>query len=440
MTKKSSEPKTVEEFLAEFFQRIEENSNSTPTGHGSFRSRHKPGSIENGVLGSMESIELTQPEEDGRVNLALAMRTDLRFEHLDDKKIAEATWNVAFDRYFGHPGGDESGFLAAYERQPQARTCNFWVLDLWVPAKIEALGVTISPAGLAEPEVDTSDPPGSVISIPVVGTDPSKMRDRAQSHAEEALKRMRIVLDKEQWVTRQELLFSLSHNHWFSDGGGGWRTPPDAAFGMHLDESQVSRLLADDLVALPIDVDPSHKVQQQINIAIGWLDRATFATDPMIATLYRIFAFEALFTKRKKNRGGLARLITRRRATLGLMVEGGVIEQTAPPRLYKLVRSEAVHGEAVSIDQKAADRFGQDARRAVVEYIRFVMENGFTQRHEVLDAIDNSPNREVAIRILKSHDPTFWADPGESAVISRMLRSSGRALLDLANRIERGQK
>lgn len=359
------------------------------------------------------TMALDGDQERARVALVETMLEDLRFEHLKKSAADKLSWDFAYACEQPAEDVDPAGLIWDSAAEPEDRTCWFWIPGMTVPGPMEFSGVAIT-------SVQEHSPPdrfakrvegGAVIGVPCHGTNPSNMRDRARQIAEIALQRLRIALDEEYWILPQHLMFEISEFHWFDTGGTGFRRDARLAIPVEIEPAQVTRFEQQPLLQLP--VVPTSEIEEQIAIAVGWVDRASFSADPVVATLFRFFALEALFTKRRESMG-LKRIIARRCATLSREVESGYMNPLPMPHLYDQVRSQAVHGEEPhQLSEKSAKFVKGLTAKALSEYMTFASANGFQHRWEVLNALDNSEHRTLLIEGLKRHDPKTWENKGE---------------------------
>ena len=76
----------------------------------------------------------------------------------------------------------------------------------------------------------------------------------------------------------------------------------DVAYPLEL-SSDLTSVLATAVAGLS-PTATKKSINEKALLAVGWLDRAVFTSDPLVATLYRFFALEALFgeaSDRRKN-------------------------------------------------------------------------------------------------------------------------------------------
>jgi len=150
---------------------------------------------------------------------------------------------------------------------------------------------------------------------------------------------------------------------------------------------------------------------------VGWLDRAVFTSDPLVATLYRFFALEALLGDSSdglKN-GPLAL----RQMTLSAIATGHFRHPDDTFLAYKEVRSFAVHGEAApAVASQQASDFAWAVRDTLDQYITIANQHGFTKRRELMDLLDNYPSRDELIVWIREHGSDKWGEYLDSITAS----------------------
>ena len=138
-----------------------------------------------------------------------------------------------------------------------------------------------------------------------------------------------------------------------------------------------------------------------------WLDRAVFTADPLVATLFRFFALEALLGKaseRLKN-GPLAL----RQMTLSRIATGTFRHPDDTFLQYDQLRSYAVHGEvAPVVTTEQANDFAWAVRDTLDQYLTVASENGFIKRGQLLDLLDTYPGRDALIDWIRAHGSGEW--------------------------------
>jgi len=153
--------------------------------------------------------------------------------------------------------------------------------------------------------------------------------------------------------------------------------------------------------------EPINDVERKADVALGWIERAIFTDDPLVALLYRFFALEALLGD--KSSGLKGKQLAFRRATLSHAVTGGFRHPEIALWLYDEVRNNAVHGESMpDVDEEAADRFASDVQAALQEYLTFARSQGLSRRSQLTRALDTHPDRQQLVDWLRDSGGPRW--------------------------------
>jgi hypothetical protein len=166
----------------------------------------------------------------------------------------------------------------------------------------------------------------------------------------------------------------------------------------------------------------STAVKKSINekalLAVQWLDRAVFTADPLVATLFRFFALEALLgsaSDRLKN-GPLAL----RQMTLSRIATGYFRHPDNTLLQYDQVRSFAGHGEvAPPVTPEQASNLAWAVRETLDQYLTVANAHGFTRRKQLLDLLDSYPGRDDLIAWIREHGSHEWTDYLHTITASR---------------------
>jgi hypothetical protein len=223
-----------------------------------------------------------------------AIAADERFEHLVPAKdlIREFAEDCAADGQADHV----KAFMECYGQDADTRVCYFGVESLRVSQAAAVAGIQVLPPD--DPEIpDTNplfklDPFASVAAVPVTGTNDVQMAARARKLAEHALRVLRIALRQNIGLHPEQLRFRLGASHAFAGGGGGWEMHGDVALLFDL-PPDLTLILAAPVAGLPPTASRK-SINEKALLAVEWLDRAVFTSDPLVATLFRFFALEAL--------------------------------------------------------------------------------------------------------------------------------------------------
>ena len=232
-------------------------------------------------------------------------------------------------------------------QQATQRICYFGVESLNVKHPAQVASIRLLP--LDDPEIPADNPLlradqriTSYAAVPVTGTSTVQMAARAREVAGHALHVLRIALRQSSpGLNAKQLRFRLGTLHSFADGSGGLHQPDDAAYPLEL-LTDLAPILAAPVMALP-PVAAKKSVDEKALLAVAWLDRAVFTADPLVATLFRFFALEALLGDSSDGlKNGLLAL---RQMTLSRFATGHFRHPDDTFLQYEQVRSYAVHGE-----------------------------------------------------------------------------------------------
>jgi hypothetical protein len=239
------------------------------------------------------------------------------------------------------------------------------------------------------------------------------MAARARKLAEHALRVLRIALRQaSHGLNPQQLRFRLGISHAFPEGAGGWQRHDDAALPLEL-PADMAPILAAPVAGLP-PTAAKKSINEKGLLAVEWLDRAVFAPDPLVATLFRFFALEALLgdTSEDLKSGPLAL----RQMTLSRIATGYFRHPDDAFLQYDQVRSHAVHGEVTpAVTAEQASLFAWAVRDTLDQYLTVAHEHGFTRRKQLLDLLDIYPGREDLITWIRAHASEDAADQAKGA-------------------------
>lgn len=133
------------------------------------------------------------------------------------------------------------------------------------------------------------------------------------------------------------------------------------------------------------------------HVAMEWIERAAFAGDPLIETLYHFFGLEALLGDKSEGIKGPS--LAFRQMILDHLVNGYFHDPGPTPLRYDEVRSAAVHGEHVeTVSAAEANNFGIAVRHTLLGYLQLANENSWTKRSELLTALDHSVDRQEFLK------------------------------------------
>ena len=349
-----------------------------------------------------------------------AIAADDRFEHLVpvEDLIRQFAADCAADRSTDHV----RAFMEQHGQEATERPCYFGVEHLSVKEPMEVAGIRLLPLG--DPEIPDTNPllktdktiTGYVVAR-VAGTNDVMMATRARELVEHAFRVMRIALRQtSNGLNPEQLRFRLGTSYAFADKGGGWHRHDDIAYPLNLSSSELPPVLATAVVKLP-PTATKKSINEKALLAVGWLDRAVFTTDPLVATLFRFFALEALLgnvSDRLKN-GPLAL----RQMTLSHIATGRFRLPDNTFLAYDQVRSFAVHGEvAPTVTPEQASHFAWAVRDTLDQYLTVAEKRGFARRRQLLDLLDNHPDRDVLIAWIRENGSEEWSEYLDSLTAS----------------------
>jgi hypothetical protein len=354
-------------------------------------------------------LQLTQEHLDLMEAAERAVAADERFEHLvpAEDPIRELMADSLTDRKTNHV----TVFMKRHGQEATERVCYFGVEFLRIEQPAEVAGIRFLP--LDDPEIPETNPlfkldktiTGYAVAR-VTGTNDVLMAARARELAEHGLRVLRTALRQTySSLNPQQLRFRLGTSYAFADHGGGWRAHDDVAYPLEL-LPDLTLVLATAIADLP-PTATKKSIYEKALLAMGWLDRAVFASDPLVATLYRFFALEALLGDSSdglKN-GPLAL----RQMTLSAIATGGFRNPDNTFLAYKDVRSFAVHGETEPpVTPRQAGSFERAVRETYDQYLTVAKEQGFTKRRQLLQMLDHYEGRDELIAWIREHGSAEW--------------------------------
>jgi hypothetical protein len=340
-----------------------------------------------------------------------ALLGDIRFEYLD-KEVDGVVWNFAVRAYFDKTSDHVPEFVTDNAHEPVETTCYIPIEYLRVDAETSALGITLLP--VTDPRVPPAGfgftldrPVASIAAVRVVGTNYSLMADRARMQAQHALRLLRVALREHLGIDDHQLRFRAATAYAFAERHGGWERPPDTAYELEYGGELITVVEGQLVSELPFQV--STRLQKKAVLATQWLERALFATEPLVALLYTFFALEAVLGD--KSAGLKAHSLVFRRAMLGQATGAGFVNPSETFLLYDRVRSAAVHGEdAPEVAWKDTKSFAWDVRRALSEYLSYAKAKGFTRPSQLIAALDTHVDRPQMILWLRINGGPDWSE------------------------------
>lgn len=344
---------------------------------------------------------------------------DLRFEHME-RSLEKELWRFVCKAYLDPKNDFVGRFVDTHARQPKELICYIPVEFLKVTSPVHVFGMQLLPLGdsripPARWRFKLDAPVASVLAIPVMGTNHGRMADRAENVARHALRLLRIGLREHMGITNRQLRFRLGEAYSFDEGASGSQAAADTAYELEINQELVQ--LAEDQPVAQVPLEPRTDVDEKAAIAARWMERAWFATEPLVALLYLFFALEALLGD--KSEGLKAHGLAFRQAILSAAVTGHFTHPNETYFLYDRVRSGAVHGEdAPDVNWDTVNSFATTVRWTLSHYLTFTRANGITRRGRLLKALREHPERPKLTEWLTAvggpHWQTYFSEPGDS--------------------------
>lgn len=336
---------------------------------------------------------------------------DERFEHLD-KEADNVVWRFACRAALDRSSDHVPSFIAEHAQAPRTMECHFPVEGLRATQERTLPHGVLRP--LDAPEVPTEQgwfslapPVGSVLAVPATGTHPRRMAERAGVVADHQLRVLRLAMREHRGVGEIQLRFRRSMSYSFGGAMTGWKRPADSGVDVELGDEVLDLARSTKIFDIPVE-SPS-KIERNARIALRWLERGVLATDPLEGTLFFFFGLEALLAKKSDKKK--AAVLAFRRAMLSTAIDGHFSSPERTHNLYVTVRSAAVHGSvARDVSEQAAEEFGWDVRRVLVEYLQFAEAHGFVKPSQLLQALDEHPDRTELMANLKEFWGGAWLD------------------------------
>jgi hypothetical protein len=214
-----------------------------------------------------------------------------------------------------------------------------------------------------------------------------------------------VALRQHRGINDWQLRFRLSGDYAFSNHGGGWSARPDSAWELGLRPELVELAMSQPVAGLPLE--PSTDIERKADVAIRWLERARFASEPIIAMLYLFFGLEALLGDTSE--GLKAPALAFRQAMLSHVVAQGFTHPNETFFLYDQIRSGAVHGEDVpSVFPDDVRRFDWAVRTTLNEYLTYAKAEGFTRRSRLVKGLEAHPDRPKLMSWLRTNGGDAW--------------------------------
>ncbi len=359
------------------------------------------------ILGRIEAEALSRAKT--------MLEEDLRFEHLGgqvadplQRKMNRFASQCAVAPSKNHV----PAFVAENEQAPEERICFLGVEFLEVKEPFELFGLRLLPTDHEEIPDSTTwfsvDPPvGSVLAVPVKGTNLALMKDRASAMAERSLRTLRIGLREDRELNPLQFRFRLSEGYSFGGKLAGWETSPDARWEVTLDRELLT--MAESQAVADLAQEPRNDLQRHAARAMSWIEDSMIEADPLKSLLFLFFALEAMLGD--SSEGLKAHGLAYRRTLLSQATKESFTDPGRASFLYAEVRSAAVHGEEaqpVSDDMWGALLW--DVRPALNEYLELAAREGFQTRRRMLRYLRGHPDRPRLDDRLLEFDEETWKD------------------------------
>jgi hypothetical protein len=352
----------------------------------------------NPVTGENTLVAFRRDEWNRAVDARESLENDLRFEYLH--KPGVQIEEFVTDCIFKNKETNVGAFVAAHAREPQTRICYLPIESLKVAEPLEVLGVNLLPVD--DPSLPSDDllfkpreTAGSVAKVFAFGTDQSLMVGRAREEVSHALRVMRIAFRAERQLHERQLRFKLGSSYALDNGGAGAHTPLDTAWGLDV-IPYLADLAATQLIA-SAHAKPLTNIDRRVDVAIRWMERATFEPDRLLGILFLFFALESLIGDKA---GDLkAGPLSFRQMMLSHIVEGHFTNPITTFDFYQVTRSDAVHGESISeVEESMYEQFSSTMLGSLNQYMEIAHREGFTSRRQMRDYLDGHPDRPLLIK------------------------------------------
>jgi hypothetical protein len=348
-------------------------------------------------------LNLNREQDSALLRAQEALLSDPAFEHLANQ-AADRVWYLACQSGLDKKTDFVGPFVAEHFKEPESRNVFVTVEHLKVSAPHAFLGVRFLPVD--SPEIPGRPGParllidpqvGSVAVVEVSGTDRERMGERARARVAHVLRLLRIALREHRSINDRQLRFRLGRSHSAVDFMSA-RTHPEAGWELELRDELID--LANQVEVTQLPFQPVTDVEQKADLATRWMERAWLTGEPLVALLFLFFALEALLGKKSDTHKG--EHLAFRQTMLSHIVIGGFTNPNTTFLLYEDVRSAAVHGEkAPPITWSLVQSFALTVRWALSHYLRFARERGFTKRGQILQALEEHPERLQLIAWLR---------------------------------------
>jgi hypothetical protein len=351
--------------------------------------------------GLMVSGAMTLSESSAAEQVARMLEIDIRYEHLDKPK--DAVYDL-LARLAAEPTSDGfRWFRTKFSKPPQRRTCFLPVKHLSITEPFALFGIDLLPVGSALiPEerflMTLEAPVGCVAMVAVEGTNTEKMRDRARKTTNRALRLLRVGLREYNVLNDRQLRFTLDDAYQFDVGVQGRTESSDRAY--ELDANPWLFEFVSQQAVWTLADAPSNELQENVERAAEWLERAMFESDAKVAALFAFFALEALLGEALQGPKGAP--IAFRLMMLSHLADGTFLEPVIPALMYKHVRNDAVHGGvAVEVSSEDLNHLLLVVRFAIRQSLLLAAKESLTTKAELCRHLEGHADRPVLCQWLR---------------------------------------
>ncbi|WP_158220329.1 hypothetical protein, partial [Kineosporia sp. A_224] len=350
-------------------------------------------------------ILVRRDERDAVDQATKLLESDLRFEHL--KKPEDEVWKFIGDCLADRTTNHVPLFVGRCEREVSSVECLLVVEDLTVESRTNVGAMTLIPSTdpIALGELaDLALPRDWCAALVVVrGTNSSRISERARMAVEKGLSALRAVYRRR--IQDGQLRFRLNAHMAFVGIGFGFHMPPNTAWGLNISSFSVD---PEDVSLFDLAIkEPACDLERALQSALEWMDRATFAGDPVVEVLFLCFALESLLGD--KSDGLKAYNLAIRQALLSHLVNGHFPLPNRTLAIYEDVRSSAVHGGVVDgVTPELARKFQWSTVETIRDFVKYAETTGARKVSRLVRSLDESPDRALLLDWIREHGGEDW--------------------------------
>jgi hypothetical protein len=333
------------------------------------------------------------------------LRNDMRFEHL--AKPEDVVWWFACRCLLRRSESHVGRFMKRHALTPQSVEFFYAVEHLTFTGQLPGDGVVFRKKDDDRvPKLTTpfggSDPYSCVCAVTVSGTSTANMAERGRVVVQQSLRRLRTALTGASFANKEQLRFRVGTTYATSEVGGGWQRRTSDGFPLDLTNGLPPTAEA---AHHRLGITAANDIERRAAVAMEWIERAAFAADPLIETLFLFFGLEALLGDKSAGIKGPA--LAFRQIVLDHLVNGYFHDPGPTLLRYEQVRSAAVHGERVeTVSAAEANDFSVAVRHTLLGYLQLANENGWTKRSELLTALDHDVDRPEFLNWVEQNNAT----------------------------------